>query len=271
MNSLKKLCALLAGGLSLMSTVAFGNERHFTQTYESATLPQGEKELELWFTPRWDRDDYAYRRLDTRAEIEWGVLDRLQTSLYVNFNAIGYMTPMQPEFEFSVSNEWKLRLLDAVADPVGLSLYAELTGGFHVAELEGKVIVDKQIGNLLIAFNAVAEYEWLFDAGEVERELEAQGVLGVAYLIPLGGATHLGVGVETHADVTIASDAGYESTAFFAGPTLSLATRGFWVSASFMPQLGSHKSAAFATDYPGPLELHDHERYTARLLFGIHF
>src|SRR5262245_34530149 len=66
---------------------AYGNERHFTYTYESAVLPAQAKEIEVWTTPRLGRDDY-YARFDQRLEFEVGLTDRLQTSLYLNWNAI---------------------------------------------------------------------------------------------------------------------------------------------------------------------------------------
>src|SRR5262245_5114486 len=75
--------------LALASTPprAEANERHFTYTYETAVLPQGAKELEFWTTPRLGREDY-FARFDQRLEFEVGLTNRLQTSVYLNMDAV---------------------------------------------------------------------------------------------------------------------------------------------------------------------------------------
>src|SRR4051794_20626531 len=64
---------------------ASANERHFTYTYESAVLPQGARELEVWTTARLGRHQY-FAQFDHRLEFEVGLTPRLQTSLYLNFS-----------------------------------------------------------------------------------------------------------------------------------------------------------------------------------------
>lgn len=247
-----------------VSSTALATERRLTQSYESAVLPQGALELELWVTPRIARYE-DYLRFDNRAELEYGLLPGLQTSLYVNFDwARAGSNPATHELALSASSEWKYKLLDSVADPVGLALYGEVTGGTEGVELEAKLIVDKRVGNLLLAFNSTFENEWE-RAAAWEREVKLENTLGVAYM--LGG---LGLGAEVRAH-SIFSPEGYEMTALFAGPTVSYASKGgWWAAFSVVPQLFAHKSAAFAEEYPGTVDLHDHERFNARLLVGFH-
>src|SRR5262245_2737073 len=103
------ITATAIGAALLAAGAAEANERHFTYVYESATLPTGAKEIEIWTTPRVGREDY-YRRFDQRAEFEVGLTDRLQTALYLNFEAVSQETGdvMESEFAFGgVSSEWK--------------------------------------------------------------------------------------------------------------------------------------------------------------------
>jgi hypothetical protein len=251
-----------------VATPAFANERHFTYTYESAVLAPGELELEPWTTLRAGRDNY-YHRYDLRLEFEYGVVDALQTALYWNFTALAEDVDdgagnevRETGFEFSgVSSEWKYRVSDAVADPIGSALYLEGTVGPTEAEIEAKVILDKRFGDLLVAFNAVAEYEWEFaEPGETERELVLAPVLGVGYFV----TTRLLAGIElrNHNDFSDGSD--FEHSAFFAGPVLAYAGQNWWTAFTLLPQIG----AIGADD--GSLDLEGHERVEARLLLGFH-
>src|SRR6516162_9438009 len=56
------------------------NERHFTYTYESAVLPPGAKEIEVWATGGFGRNEY-YAQLDQRLEFEVGLTERLMTAV----------------------------------------------------------------------------------------------------------------------------------------------------------------------------------------------
>src|SRR4051812_1480656 len=80
-----RVCLFALATLAPFAVAA--NERHLTYTYESAVLPQGARELEVWSTARLGREQ-RYARFDERVEFEVGLTDRLQTSFYLNFNAI---------------------------------------------------------------------------------------------------------------------------------------------------------------------------------------
>jgi hypothetical protein len=244
---------------------ARANERHFTFTYESAVLPRGGKELEIWSTPRIGRGDY-YSRFDQRAELEVGVTDRLQTALYLNFTAVTAAVPgtdeLASEFSFGgVSSEWKYKLLDPVADALGLALYGEVTGSTDELELEAKLILDKQIGRTLIAANLVAEQEWEFEADETHRETILELDLAIAWRITAGFTA--GIEVRNHNEIV--EDEGFEHSALFAGPVISYATEEWWIALTVMPQL----PALYHHDGDTTV-LDEHEKVNARLLFSFH-
>jgi len=258
--------ALLVGlAVTALPGVARANERHFTYTYETAVLPPGARELELWTTPRIGRRHGHFVRFDQRVELEVGVTDRLLTAFYLNFEAVTQEVAGEEEYQTSfsfggVSSEWKLKLMDPVADAVGLGLYFEVTGSTNELELEGKVLVDKRVGNLLLAFNAVLEQEWEFESpNETASELVLEADLAVAYFVMPG----LSIGLELRNHNEIPAGEGLEHSALFVGPVIAYAKPDWWVAGTFMPQLASFGHGI-------SLDLHEHERFNARLLFAIH-
>src|SRR5262245_18823660 len=105
------VCAALA-----LTRVAGATERHFPFTYETGVLGPGQAELEPWTTFRVGREHY-YSRIDQRLEFEFGLVDRLQTSLYWNFErttaderdpATGALVRSSEFTLASVSSEWKV-------------------------------------------------------------------------------------------------------------------------------------------------------------------
>jgi hypothetical protein len=251
--------ALLVTAITLP---AAASERHFTYTYESQVLNPGHIEIEPWTTLRAGREDY-YQRYDLRLEFEFGVVKNLQTSLYWNFSAIaedvevpGAEDDRVQEFEFEgVSNEWKYKLSDSVADPLGAALYFEGTAAPAEAELEAKLILDKRIGPLLLAFNAVGEYEWEFEPGETEREVVLAPVAAFGYFV----TPEFMAGVELRSN-TEWVDGDYEHTMISAGPVAAYAAATWWSALTILPQI---------TTLEGGRDLEDHEALEVRLLLGF--
>ena len=252
----------LAGIIPASIPNAQANERRFTYTYESSTMSAGQAELEPWSTVRFQREDF-YLRFDERLEFEMGLTDRLQMALYLNYEAVnlaGDSGWMQETAFSSVSAEWKWKLWDPLADPVGFALYFEPGLGPSEAEFEAKVIVDKQYRNLLLAANLVGEYELEFASPEVEREGLVQIDAGVArFLTPAFAA-----GLEFRAD-NILEGGELESSVVFAGPVLSYASKKWWIAATAPVQLVALRGAS-----SGLLDLEHRERAELRILVGFH-
>src|SRR6185295_11207794 len=81
-----------------------------------------------------------------------------------------------------ISSEWKYKVLDPVANPVGLAFYQEYTVHTDEFEWETKLILDKKFGKNLIAYNFVIEPEWEFMPGDTEMTLVMENDLGVTHL-----------------------------------------------------------------------------------------
>lgn len=261
------LGTLLIGAALSVTSLASATERHFTFIYESGVLTPGQVELEPWTTVRVGREGF-YSRIDNRLEFELGLTERLQSSLYFNTTATSAdvtdaygITARQRSFELSgISSEWKLKLSDPVADALGSALYLEGTYGNSVAELEGKVILDKHIQKFVFAGNLVGELEWEFaEPGETHKELELEADLGAAYFI----TKSVTLGLEVR-PIAVMEDGELESVAIYGGPTLSTAHAGWWAAVSVLPQLYSPKNEA-----GGTFDLEHNERVQARLLLGM--
>jgi hypothetical protein len=103
-------------------------------------------EFEQWATLRAGKEDGVYSRWDLRSEFEYGLTDNLTSALYLNLKSlhIDRDSEQEDEFEFEgISSEWKYKLLDPTADPVGLVAYGEVTTNFEELELEQKIILGK--------------------------------------------------------------------------------------------------------------------------------
>jgi hypothetical protein len=248
----------------VLSTVAAqASERRFTFAYDTDVMPKGASELELWATPHFGHADDS-TEIENRVELEWGLGHQLQTSLYLNLVSAFDGSPKTADLEWSVSNEWKLKLLDSAADAFGLGVYGELELGYHEAELEAKVLLDKRVGQLLATINFVGAQEWEFTPGAPNRDTKVEADAGAAWFF----SPSFSVGIEARSHGVFSSDEGFEGNAFYAGPVATWASRTFWASLSVMPQLAAVKPESEALS-DSRLDLGEHERLMVRLLVGF--
>ncbi|PKN58591.1 MAG: hypothetical protein CVU56_04935 [Deltaproteobacteria bacterium HGW-Deltaproteobacteria-14] len=239
---------------------ANANERHFAFTYETATLPEGHFELEPWFTFRTGKERF-FNRFDQRLELEYGVTDTVTTALYLNYSASAFKDGTDVVKELGtpgMSWEWKFKLADPVADPIGVGLYFEVGAKPHEAEFEFKLLLDKQIGDVLVALNAVVESEFELDETEVELLLELD--LAAAWLI----STHFSLGVEVRGVLVMPEVESVEHGALYAGLTLGYRTERFWLALSILPQVAALAGATGDSS----LNLTEFERVQSRLIAG---
>jgi hypothetical protein len=252
------------------SVGVFAQDRVFTYTYQSLVLNKGQKEIEVWSTLRGGRHDY-FRGIDHRLEFEIGLGKRLQTAFYLNY---GYSKGIETNNDiqsvnsrntYSFSNEWKFKITDPVADALGSALYFEYGIGPDETELEGKIILDKQYGRTLHAFNIVGEYEFEkeFESenGKLEAETEREAYFELDYAFSFRIKDGLALGLETRNQNQFSTTSELESSVLSLGPCLSYYTDGFWLNFTIMPQIADLKG--------GGLELTEHEKLQIRLAFSF--
>jgi hypothetical protein len=250
---------------------ANAQDRVFTYTYQSGVLNKGQKELEIWTTLANGRDNY-YRGFDHRMEFEIGLGGKLQTAFYLNYgyskgvieeNGIQTLTS---NTDYSFSNEWKLKLSDPVANRIGSAIYFEYTLAPTETELEGKIILDKQTGNFVNAFNIVGEYgigkNFIANGTKLEMENEKELIIELNYGISYKIKDALNIGLEIF-NQNLVNESNWENSVLSLGPCFSYSINGLWINLTFMPQIVNLKG--------GGLELTEHERLQTRLIFSYEF
>ena len=271
MNAGKFLKSSLLIGITILGiTAAQAQDRLFTYTYQSTVLFKGQRELESWNTVRTGRDNY-YVRYDNRTEYEVGLGNNLQTAFYLNLttktNTIteNSNNTLATEHEIGFSNEWKLKLLDPVANPVGLALYGEVGISSNEFEFEGKIIVDKTIGKFTVAANGVYEQElapaYVNNELKWEKEGKLEGDLAFAYSI--SPRFHI---TQENVLKSVIVDGEVTNSALYSGIGLSNVHDKFWINLTVLPQVASFKGETNTS-----LNLNEYEKIQFRLLFSYMF
>lgn len=167
--------------LSAVAVNTHAGARRFTYIYEALTMPKGAWEYEQWVTWKTAKEtDRGFDRFDFRHEFEWGITDNFQLALYVaDWRFEDKRGKRQGDFR-DTAVEAIYNLTNPVTDPIGVSLYGEIQLGDEKFELEGKLILEKDFGPLVLAYNLVLEAEWEGhhfdeDKGKLEQ------VLGISY------------------------------------------------------------------------------------------
>jgi hypothetical protein len=256
--------ALLA--FMALSTSASASERHFGFGYESAVLSPGLAELQPWTTERFGRADY-YNRLEARLGFQLGLLRNLQGALFWNAasttadilvpGAVNNARLSTTDFE-SLSVQLKYKLFDPTADALGAALLLEGEAGPLRVGYEGRVILDKQLGSLLLGFNLFGGgVEWL----EMRSRFEASfgATAGIGYFVTPNVVTSL----------ELRNQNGYsgqlDHSVLYLGPTVSYASTRFWLTLAAQPQIIAFKGATSGHH----LDLNKNEYVQARLLLGF--
>lgn len=253
-----------------LSFVSKAQDRIFTYAYQSNVLNKGQREIEVWNTLRQGKQDF-FSRLDNRTEYEVGLGGNLQTSFYLNLTTItqtvidGAQKATDTRHEIGFSNEWKLKLMDPVANPVGLAVYGEYGISSSEYELEGKIIIDKKINNLTIAGNATYEGEFapIYVNNQLKWEKEGHVDYNLAFGYAIGHGFHL---TQENNFRNVYVEKELENSALYSGLGFSYVRENFWVNFTAMPQIKSFKGA---TD--SKLNLNEFEKIQFRLLFSYAF
>jgi hypothetical protein len=234
-NRFKRL--MLGALLLAVPALAQAGDRHFIYNYESGVLGAGEREIETYSTYRFGQQTF-YSALDYNLEFETGLGGGAQTSLYLNFtqelgqdpNDRSEVVTHGPVLD-GISNEWKFKLTDAVADGVGLGLYIEPEFEPDDFELEMKVIVDKKMGNFLATFNLLGEPA--FDYADTDSSFLLRPSVGLGYFL----SDKFFVGIESMDENFYDKDP--MRSVFSLGPVVEYSETNWWVALTFLPQLAS--------------------------------
>jgi hypothetical protein len=243
--------------LILLSTSAFGAERLSGYTYESDLLEPGKGEVQADLGYRFLRSS-TYEQADMRSGYARGVNEWLEAQLLLDFSIITPETG-QGSAVGLVTGLLKAKLYDARKDPIGLGGQLSLSGG-TVGHLELRAIVDKWLGNFLVALNVLWSETFV---GPDVAPTRLEQSLSLAYQLP----TRLSIGLEVRNRSGWTDRAVYVGDAVYLGPTMSLHFKKLWVATSLLMQVGAFKAKAQQGNGE-PNEVIDNERFNVRLVLG---
>lgn len=251
----RALVVALTLAASLLSVeVAKAGARRFTYVYEATTAAPGSVESENWVTwgtsPREERD---FNSVDFRNEIEFGVTDHFQIGLYLA--DWGYREdPAANDHGFSYQSsaiELIYNLTNPTTDLLGLALYGEVRGGPEELELESKVILQKNVGRFVLAYNGTLEAKWEGDRLE-ERAGEFSQSAGLSYEV---SPTWL-LGAELLHEIDLPDWSQAADSVVYGGPNVSYRNKTWWATVTPLVQL---------TDIASEVD------FQTRVIFGFSF
>ncbi|HUO58559.1 MAG TPA: hypothetical protein VMV05_10335 [bacterium] len=244
------LGAILAGLLGAVVQTQAG-ERHFLFNYETDVLGGGIRELETYTTYQFGRDRFFSGLLEN-VEMEMGLGDGIQTSLYLNFEQVmeddGTGNIGNSLLFDGISNEWVFSLSDRESG-LGFGLILEPEFKPDELELETKIILDRKIGDMVYTLNLTAEpeYHWIDDTSAFTFTPS----VGIAYFL----TGHLSFGLEAQ-DVNF-YEGGASDSILSAGPVLFYAGSNWWTTLTVLPQIADLAN--------GGLNLTDSEKWQVKL------
>ena len=227
----------------LWTASSFAGVRHFTFLYEAPTSPPGSIELENTVT--WQHA--GWNDVFIREELEIGITDRLQLGIY----PLDWSHHSDGGFQYNGGAvEVIYNLSNPVVDPVGVSLYQEISVARQHLESESKLIAQKNFGRWILDYNATLEAEW--ESKDLEEQNgDVQQTLGASYEI----SPRLSVGVE-FLNEFVFHDWRDGVTNVFVGPNVSYRRHEWFVTVTALAQ---------ATDTI------DEPDFQLRTIFGIGF
>jgi hypothetical protein len=221
--------------MALLPPATFAGSRRFTYVYEVTTSPPGDVEIENWVTWKTRKpDDRGFDQIDFRHELEFGITDKFQAAIYLadwNYHR-GNSAGGRGSSYTGSALELIYNFTNPVADPIGLAVYQEFQIGYRRFESESKLLAQKNVGKVVVAYNATLEAEWEGE-GLQEGQGEFQQSLGVSYET----SPHLLFGVECLHEVAFPEWSQTESGKFFAGPNVSVRAGKYWGTVTALAQL----------------------------------
>jgi len=221
---------------------------HFTFLYEATTSAPGSVELENTVT--WAHGSSESKNdVFMREEFEIGITDHFQVGLY----PLDWSHHSEDGFAYDGGAvELIYNLSNPVIDPVGISVYEEISAGRRHFESESKLIAQKNLGRWIFDYNATLEAEW--EERHLEEQTgEFQQALGASYEI----SPRLSVGVELLHEFVFPDWHDNENIRnVFIGPNVSYRRNQWFVTVTALAQ---------ATDTA------DEPAFQLRTIFGIGF
>lgn len=237
-----------------IATQGRADQRLFTFTYEATTQPKGAGEYEQWVTWKTNKgNDASFDRIEFRHELEFGLTDNFQLGIYLSdWRYQGGASVQNDRAEWNnVAVEGILNLTNPVTDPLGIGLYGEVKLGDEKFVLEPKLLLQKNIGKFVFAYNFVFEAEWEGQRYSDDK-LVIENIFGASYEV----CPSLSLGGELVHEIEYDDWADWGDHVVYLGPNLAFRGKGWWATVTPLFQI---------TDVDSEVD------FMTRFIFGISF
>ena len=288
-NSLRLIAFVV---LTVLAYTTKAQDRFLAYTAQSNVLPKGTREIEIWYANK--SGGYAFFNGNyMRTGFKMGFGKNFLLGYYLNYDSEAFVyneidhsdhstrifdQHITKENRISFSINGKVKLLDPVANPIGLAFEAEATLGSDYHIFAPKLILDKRFGNNYLSFNVWAA---LFSEKEIKNTSNIPSTtaptvtnaaeppieLDIAYLrFTKNGNAAFGFESRLHTEST--DFAGFEHAALFAGPAVHLRGDKWFFNLSGMPQIVNFHKSWIA---PDSRVLDEHQKFELRTMLGFMF
>ncbi len=180
------------------------------------------------------RDDRRFNEVNFRHEIEVGVTNHFQASLYLA--DWSYLeSPSSNEHGFSYDSsaiELIYNLTNPTTDLIGSAIYQELRVGPKIIELESKIILQKNLNPFVLAYNATMEAKW-----EGSDRSERAGEFSESFGLSYEASPRLSFGAELLHEIDLEDWKHSSPSIVYGGPNVSWRRGAWWVTVTPLAQL----------------------------------
>jgi hypothetical protein len=265
-------------------------DRFLAYTAQSNVLPKGTREIEIWYAKK--SGGYTYFNGNyMRTGFKMGFGSNFLGGYYLNYDSeafigteINHTDKHTREYDATLTNESKVsfsmyakyKLLDPVANSVGMALEAEVQFGSNYINYIPKLILDKRFGNNYLAFNvwaAVHRAKAIVPATDITKAptvitvSEPPVEFDLSYM-RFTKNNNMAFGLESRFHSEKTDFAGWEHVALFAGPAFHVRGDKWFFNLSAMPQITNLHKSWIA---PDSKVLDEHQKFELRTMLGFMF
>ena len=208
--------------------------------HEVTSADKGEVELENWVTWQFHRGRGGApdtNEFDFRHEVEFGITDRFQAALYFADWHVNDHSAGDDRVHFDdAALELIYRLSNPVTDFLGSAVYGEVRGGPDFLELESKILLQKNFGKWVAAYNGTLEGRWEGEHLDL-REGEFQQTAAISYEIN----PRFMVGAEALHEIDLPNWAKAEKSVVWAGPNASVRCGHWYVTVTALARITDNR------------------------------
>lgn len=232
--------------LFLCAGSAAADDQPFLTLTTTDIQPEGGREFEQWLNWKSGHSNESFNSFESRSEIEYGITDDLQGSLYLNYDwqrarAHDPFGPADTSDAVGASGELIWRVMNPYFDPFGLAFYVEPSISAAERAFETKILFQKDFFNATLRWAVNVNFEDNWEKNPLGR-WEAASALefntGVAYNL----TPDLSIGVEFDNErgfdgLILGGSPDAQTDSYYLGPTIQYLGRPWAVTFGAQVQL----------------------------------